>query len=242
MLNRFLVPIAVETASLAYQIAIAHGMNAIRPLMFNVPENAQSVYNADAGDDIDPSQVANFLLGNLVYDTVTFMGNNADGSLSYYDLTSQQVVTVAKMQIPIAMCNVTKNIKVVETDVAGRNGSIKQYINIGDYSVSIKGIFTTGTSDKYPIEAMKALQAITNATTEVKVVSNFLNIFGINYLVFKECNFEQMDNTGRDEQRFSLTCVSEIPFTINVNQNGGTTSNYSTFNGTVSAAPAPTTI
>jgi hypothetical protein len=170
------------------------------------------------------------------------MGNNPDGSLSYFDLTTQQVKTVAKMQLPIAFCTVTKKMNVIKSGVSGRNGTVKQFISLNDYEISIKGVFTTGVYDKYPEQAMIALQAITDCTTEVKVASNILNLFGINYIVFESCYFEQMDSTGRDEQRFNINCCSEIPFTINVNQGGGSTSNYSSFNGTVTAAPAPTVI
>jgi hypothetical protein len=91
----------------------------------------------------------------------------------------------------------------------------------------------------FPKKAMQQLQAITSCTTEVKVQSNFLSIFGINYLVFEKCDFEQEDEKGRDEQAFTLNCISEIPFTINVNQQGTNTSNINSFNGTVVAAPAP---
>ena len=112
-----------------------------------------------------------------------------------------------------------------------------------DYDITINGMFNTGIVDVYPKQAMKMLHDITSCTTEVKVQSNILSIFGINYLVFENCEFPQSEDTGRDEQHFTLNCISETPFTINVNQQGGTNANiFNNFNGTVSAAPAPTTV
>lgn len=230
MKENFIVPGIVESASLSGRIVAAHGLGAFKTKLFKVPTD---IGVPDDRDNILSGQESNYLLSEFVFDTVTFMGNNPDGSLSYYDLATQQVVTIPKMQIPIALCTVTKNIKVVATDIAGRNGTIKQYINTGDYDVSIKGIFTTGVSDKYPEAAMVHLNKITNASVAVKVASNYLHMFGITYLVFTKCEFEQYEDAGRDEQKFTLQCLSDIPFSIKVTQQGGTTSNN--FGNTVTA-------
>jgi hypothetical protein len=228
--KNFIVPAIVETTSLSAQIVAAHGLAAFKTKLFKVP---QSLGVPDGRDNILNGQESNYLLSELVFDTVTFMGNNSDGSLSYYDLSTQQVVTIPKMQLPIALCSVTKNIKIVKSDIAGRNGTVKQYINTGDYDVTIKGIFTTGVSDKYPESAMLHLNKITNASVAIKVASNFLHMFGITYLVFERCDFEQMEDAGRDEQKFTLQCVSDIPFLLKTTQQGGTTSNN--FGNTVTA-------
>jgi|ERR1700757_880269 len=220
--KNFILSQVPQSQLLSSRIAAAHNLKALTTKFFKAP----ALDSADEPDIISTTE-PNLLINSLVYDSVTFMGNDTDGALTYYDENTGQAKTVPKMQIPIALCMVTKNIKVVATEIAGRNGTIKQYINQGDYDVVIKGIFTTGTSDKYPRTAMQDLQKITNASSEVKVVSEFLQIFGINYLVFTKCEFEQMDDTGRDEQKFTLTCISETPFAIKVTQ-GSTTSNLTT--------------
>lgn len=218
----FIVPIAVETTSMSSQIVAAHGLNALKTKMFKMPDN---IGQPDDRDNILTGQQSNYLLSDFVFDTITFMGNNKDGSLSYFDLTTQKTITVPKMQLPIALCTVTNNTIIVKSQIAGRNGTIKQYINSGDYDVTIKGIFTTGVSEKYPLEAMQQLQKFVNASCEIKVASNYLSLFGINYLVFERSEFEQMEDAGRDEQKFTLNCISEIPFVIQTTQFGGTTSN-----------------
>jgi hypothetical protein len=220
--KKFIVPAEIEATSMATQIAYAHGLSALKAKFFKVPENNGT---PDDPDQILIGQTSNYLINTLVYDTVTFMGNNQDGSLSYYDLNLKQVITVPKFQIPVALCSVTNNIEVVKSKIAGRSGTIKQFINTGDYDVTIRGVFTTGVADKFPYEAMQNLQKITNCTTEVKVASNFLQIFGINYLVIESATFEQMPDKGRDEMPFTLQCVSETPFAIKVLTQGQTTSN-----------------
>lgn len=214
------IPVTTELTSAALHISASFGLNALKQKMFKMPP-AQA---ADAPDVLLKGQISNALIGSLVYDTVTLGGNNSDGSLTYFDLTTQQKITVPKIQIPIALCTVNPKNIIVKSKVAGRPGTIKQFISVDDYDVQIRGVFTTGVADKFPIQAMQDLQKIMNATCEVKVWSNFLAIFGINYLVFDDNKgaFEQMENTGRDEQRFTLNCISETPFTISIQENSTT--------------------
>jgi len=233
-----IVPVAVLAGSTAAQIVISHSLQNLRRSFFKVPDKLGI---NDEADIILDGQTSNYLFSKQVFDTVTFCGAGG-GDLSYFDLTTQQVVTVPKMQLPIAIISVRKINRIVKSDIAGRNGSVKQYIALQDYDITIKGLFNTGIIDTFPKAAMKQLQSITSCTTEVKVQSNFLSLFGINYIVFEECEFNQEEDKGRDEQSFTLNCVSDTPFVIKVNNQGASTSNIDTFNGTVSAAPAPTIV
>lgn len=166
---------------------------------------------------------ATSLLGNPVFDTVTFYGNGTDGQITYYDMANQKTITISKLRLDIAMLTVTKNVVVVKTPIAGRNGTVKQYINLGDYDVVINGIFTSEISDTRPDLLIRQLHDITNSTAEVNVASNFLNLFGIQSLVFERAEFP-MNEDGRDVQHFELTCVSETPFAIKVQTNQTTSS------------------
>lgn len=165
---------------------------------------------------------ATSLLGTPVFDTLTFYGNGADGQISYYDMAKQRTINIPKMTLEIALCTVTKNIMVVKTPIAGRNGTVKQYINLGDYDVQIRGVFTSQTPDSRPDLLIRQLHDITNSTAEVNVASNFLNLFGIQSLVFERCEFP-MEEGGRDVLNFTLDCVSETPFAIKVRTNQTTT-------------------
>jgi hypothetical protein len=225
MSKNFILSQVPQSQLFSSRIAAAHNLKSLTAKFFKAP-----LTDFPDEPDVITTTEPNLLINALVYDSVTFMGNGTDGALTYFDENTGQAIPVPKMQIPIALCSVTKNIKVVATDIAGRNGTIKQYINQGDYEVVIKGIFTTGAAEKYPADAMKHLQSITNASSEVKVVSEFLHLFGIYYLVFTKCEFEQMEDTGRDEQKFTLTCLSDTAFAIKVTQLDATTSNSFTTN------------
>lgn len=165
---------------------------------------------------------ATSLLGTPVFDTVTFFGNGMDGQISYYDISKKKTINISKMRLDIAMCVVTKNVNVIKTPIAGRNGTVKQYINMGDFDVQINGVFTSQVPDSRPDLLIRQLHDITNSTAEVNVASNFLNLFGIQSLVFERCEFPQ-NQEGRDVQHFQLDCISETPFAIKVQNNQTTT-------------------
>lgn len=221
--RKFILSQVQHAKLLSSRIAAAHGLGAFKTKFYTIPDDLGLADEADIlGSGLGAGKLVEttYLLNSQVYDTVTFTGSDG-GDIKYYDTNSGQVIPVPKMQIPIALCTVTKNITIAKSDIAGRNGTIKQYINTGDYEVVIKGIFTTGVSDKYPENAMKHLQRITNASSEVKVASKFLQLFDISYLVFTKCEFDQAEADGRDIQKFTLTCLSETPFAIKVTQQQG---------------------
>lgn len=198
----------------AKQILFGAGLNALKAKFYN--------FGTSPVEDT-PDKYS--LLGTPVFDSVTFYGNGADGAVTYYDLTLQKTVTVPKLTIDIALITVTKNINVTKTNVVGANGSVKQYINVGDYDIEIKGTFTSEIPDTRPDEQLRTLHKITSATNEVSVASGFLNLFGITTIVFDGQQTFPQDESQRDVIKFSLNCISETPFVIKVTQQGSTSSN-----------------
>lgn len=196
------------------QILHTYGLSALKTTFYNFGE-------PDAKELPDGYSS----IGTPIFDTITFYGNGSNGDISYYDLTLQKTVTVPKMTIDIALITVNKNINVSKTNVIGANYSVKQYINLGDYDIEIKGIFTSGLADTVPSDQIKQLHRITSATCEINVASSFLSLFDITCIVFEgQQTFEQAESQ-RDVQKFSLHCINETPFAIKVTQQGSLTSN-----------------
>lgn len=181
---------------------------------------------------------ATSLLGTPVFDTLTFYGNGTDGQITYYDIANQKTITISKLRLDIALVTVTKNIMVVKTPIAGRNGTVKQYINLGDYDVQINGVFSSQIPDTRPDLLIRQLHDITNSTAEVNVASNFLNLFGIQSLVFERCEFP-MNQDGRDVQHFTLDTISETPFSIKVQTNETSTTNVNSQGDTFNTVIVP---
>ncbi|CAB4126696.1 hypothetical protein UFOVP87_7 [uncultured Caudovirales phage] len=195
------------------QILHAYGLSALKTTFYNF--NEPNVQDEPEGYSA---------MGTPIFDTITFYGNETNGDIKYYDLTLQKTVIVPKMTIDIALITVNKYINVTKTNVIGANYSVKQYINLGDYDIDIKGIFTSEIPDTVPSDKIKQLHRITNSTAEVNVASKFLALFDITCIVFEgQQTFEQAESQ-RDVQKFSLHAINETPFTIKVTQQGSLTS------------------
>jgi hypothetical protein len=203
-------------ASQAIQILHSHGLNALKRTFIN--------FGTPATQD-EPD--AHSHLGTPIFDTVTLYGNGNNGDITYYDLTLQKEVSVPKMTIDIALVTCTKVVNIVKTNVVGANGTVKQYINLGDYNIEIKGTFTSEIADTMPMDLIRQLHKITSATTEINIASNLLTLFGVTCIVFEGEQVFAQDESQRDVQKFTLNAISEHPFVIRVTSQGNTTSNAS---------------
>lgn len=100
----------------------------------------------------------------------------------------------------------TKNI--VTTDIQGRDGSIKEYIGLGDYQVTINGIIP-GSNGHYPDQEVNQLYQILRAPIAIDATSWWLQIFNIQFLVIKDFTIPQLPGEY-SQQSFSINAVSDF--------------------------------
>ncbi|ROI09796.1 hypothetical protein EGI11_03295 [Chryseobacterium sp. H3056] len=114
---------------------------------------------------------------------------------------------------PLISLGLTKTI--VETATVGkdRRGTVKEYINTEDYTLSIRGLcFNPGTPDEYPSEQVLELNRLFAINDAMEVVgSAFLELFEIRNLVFKSLDFEEMAGM-QGMQKYTITAVSDQDF------------------------------
>lgn len=118
--------------------------------------------------------------------------------------------------------NQDKNI--VTTALQGRDGTIKEYISDGDYSISIEaGINNykegdeTQASYDYPADKIRALHKYLKLKDAIDVQSDFLEIFGVRSAVIKSYNLVQETHSNR--QGISISMLSDTPYEIKLKQN-----------------------
>lgn len=98
--------------------------------------------------------------------------------------------------------------------VLGIDGTIKPYINEGDFNVKIRGWFTTDNAHDYPIEATRMLIKLLKLKTSLKAVSDLLLTFNVFNLVVLSFHFFQVEGV-QNTQFFEIETVSDyepIPF------------------------------
>lgn len=99
--------------------------------------------------------------------------------------------------------------KIIKTEIQGRDGTVKEYIGMGDYSITINGILS-GPNGSWPVDDITALKAILDAPQAIDVAGKYFTNLDIHSIVVEEYTFEQKEG-GYSYQTFSITASSDIP-------------------------------
>ncbi|MGN7787421.1 DUF6046 domain-containing protein [Niabella sp. 22666] len=155
----------------------------------------RGVYNMHTGDSEPPVSV----LGTPVFADAKF--KNADGELH-----------LLWVLFDVQM---TKNI--IKTQPLGRDGTVKEYINDGDYSITIRGAFTDTFKVSYPKAFAENMIKLLKSKKPLEVTSKYLQMFGIYNLVVEDYRMGQQE--GRQNiQWFEITCSSDETLNMFSNQ------------------------
>jgi len=178
------------------------------PNFYPKPQEPTNQYNVlTFTDDIlnQDSPIGKSQLDTPVFANITFKGgtyqdvvNNVTKTVTYQDLTFDTVIMTVSQ---------SKNI--VTTQIQGRNGTVKEYIGLGDYGVTINGIITTkGGNGHYPIDEVRNLKLMLNANKSIEVACTYLQNLDITNLVIKDYDLPQ-EYGGYSYQKFSITALSD---------------------------------
>lgn len=108
------------------------------------------------------------------------------------------------------MISVTGNKVVVKTVLAGVQGTVKEEISVDDYQVTIEGIAINDDSDDYPEEIVQKIINICEKPGRIKVVSDLMKLFNVQWLVIESYNFQGIEG-HQNCQSYTLNCVSDRP-------------------------------
>lgn len=118
--------------------------------------------------------------------------------------------------MPIAVVSVSKTKHIVETQVVGMAGTIKEYISDGDYDLTIEvGLQSTSDgiiADVYPSEELRALTSLLDRPEALEVYSPFLELFDIGRIVVRGYSLQQM--TESNLQYLSISAVSDDEYNV----------------------------
>lgn len=192
-----------------------------------IPKNTEQITNA--GKLLIKSVGGNYLkrgVSNVFMPTdgfvdkslsTSYLGNNVLSNLILIDK-----VTQTKIIVDTALFNVTQTKHIVTTPIQGRDGTVKEYISMGDYHISIKGVIT-GTNGLYPKDTLtqntvtvESLLKMCTINKALSITSWFTLMFGINDIVVTNFTLGQTEGEY-STQHFEITALSDTPFELDVN-------------------------
>ena len=160
----------------------------------------------------------------MLADKSSLLGTPVFSQLKFTDTTDSRDILATTTEniehyFPIDTClfTVSQEKNIVKTAIQGRNGTIKEYIGDGDYSISIKGIIT-GFNKIYPQNEVMNLLLFLQQPKELAIEVPYLNeLFGITHLVVESYELPQEEG-GQSYQSFTINAVSdETAYFTNIN-------------------------
>lgn len=169
-------------------------------------------------------------IGTPVYSDLTLLG------LSYTDNITGKVVNLPNdryrtggsksqvsgdesgagfyMNIETVLITVNQAVRVIKTNIQGRNGSVKEYIGLDDASITITGVIT-GKNGVYPYDEVARLKKWLDAPVSKSVVARWLGNLGIDNIVVESSNIPQTEG-GYSYQVFNIQAVSDLPVELKI--------------------------
>ena len=115
-----------------------------------------------------------------------------------------------------AVVAISRAKNIVSTQMVGMNGTVKEYINDGDYSLNIVvGVAAVRDGvivDEYPTEGLRELRSFLDSAEALSVHSEFLEVFDISSIVVK--SFSVSQDTASNYQSVSISAVSDEEYNI----------------------------
>ena len=163
-------------------------------------------YDFPVNSNIDKKDGVSAFFGTPVFSNLVFKKGS-------YKANNGTIVEYPEVILDTVLCDVNMQKNIIKTVVQGRNGSVKEYISNGDYSINIRGGIFSLNPEEYPRQDVSALISICNAPNELEIVSWFLQMFGINNIVIESFDFVQQEGY-QSCQLFTMQCVSDEPIQL----------------------------
>ncbi len=141
-----------------------------------------------------------------IYSDVTFHEGQ------YIDQNNHNI-TYTSLNVQDVLITVGNTKNIIETTLQGRNGTVKEYISDGDYTITIQGKIYGQGMNNYPQIDVQKLIDVCLVPQSIKVTSSFLKLFNVEDLVIKSYNIDQLEGI-RNYQPFVLNCVSDFPLIL----------------------------
>lgn len=152
-------------------------------------------------------------LGTPVLTDLT-LGDPNNPSLNTYRDFNGITRTFTAMTFETVLISVAQPKRIITTEIQGRDGTVKEYIGMDDYQVTINGIIT-GPNGHFPIDEVNTLHQLNKAPIAIVAISTYLQNLDITNLVIKDFAYEQQPG-AYSLQAFTLNCLSDVPIELQI--------------------------
>lgn len=107
-----------------------------------------------------------------------------------------------------AIIDLSRQKNIIITNLQGRETSVKEFINNGDYAISVSGLICS-KGVGYPKSRVKEIEKFFKAKTSIGIIHEVLNMLGIYDIVITDYKFPT--SPFSNAQPYSFNAISEVP-------------------------------
>ena len=148
------------------------------------------------------------------------------GSYQFYneDTERDEILSYAGITLDTVLMTVSMNKNIIKTAVQGRNGTVKEYSNDGDFEIDVRGVIVGDGQNVYPSLEVEELVRMLTVTDTLSINSDFLSRFssisptgieGISDVVIESFTLPQREGF-RNAQLFQFKMISNTPIELTI--------------------------
>lgn len=170
--------------------------------------NSQSfeISNVD-NSDLDLGYTS--ILNTPVYTNIEFLPGSYTNNVQQVFNFGSDVDGPERLRYEAVLITVSQAKKIIKTEIQGRDGTVKEYIGMDDFQVTVNGIIS-GANGNRPVAEVAALKRMLVAPIAIKVASAYLQNLDISDLVVDSYQLGELEGSY-SYQPFSINFISDVP-------------------------------
>lgn len=181
----------------------------------SIPKDSRINYESIDAIDSDPDALKS-KLGTPIIMPITF------GEVRYekQEKGRKQKYRLSKKTLPPAtIISFTQKKNIIKTNIAGRDGEIKENMGLGDWIISIRGfIINDDQPGIFPEDYFHHMAEFGKVPVAIPIENKICELLGIYYIVIEDVQFDAIEGAP-GVQVFSFNCVSDMPYELIKKQN-----------------------
>jgi hypothetical protein len=158
--------------------------------------------------------------GQPIFDEFSFIADNVNRLT--YEMPSEYgnntVIIIAPFTFETALIEINQTKNIVKTSIAGRNGTVKEYMSNGDFIINLKGVIVGDVANQRPDRNdLNALIAFLNAPLTLPINCSFCEEFKINSVVIESYRFGQREG-ARNVIDIEINMVSDTAIVLSTSK------------------------
>jgi len=118
------------------------------------------------------------------------------------------------VSLKTAIITLSQAKQIVKTQIQGRDGTVKEYVGMDDYAITVVGTITNANGVE-PVSDRLNLKAMLDAPIALDITCPFLNQLGIQKAVVESYDLPQNEG-GVSYQTFTINLISDIPVELRI--------------------------